>query len=97
MAEIWRSISDATTNAYENCKEQLHDHPLLDTAIVVGLTVAGGIAFKGRLAGIWPSSKALLGEGEAVDKTFSSVPAREFNEHILPDIKRHLTKHSIDD
>jgi hypothetical protein len=66
MTEIWRSISDAATNAYENGKEQLHDHPLLDTALVVSLTVAGAVVFKGKLAEFWPSSKALLGAGEAL-------------------------------
>ena len=78
MTEIWKSISDVATNAYDGAKEQLHDHPLLCEALGIGAAVVGAVTFRGKLAGLLSSAKTLCKEGEefepAVKKLVNEQP-----------------------
>ena len=62
MTEIWKSITDTATSAYDGAKQQLHDHPLLYEALGVGATVPGAIAFRGKLGEFGSTARVLFGK-----------------------------------
>jgi hypothetical protein len=54
------SAAKAAHDAYECTETLVEDHPLLSATIGIGVAIAAKMAFKGKLAILWPDAKAIL-------------------------------------
>ena len=55
--------------AYEEVKEEINAHPLLDGVVIGAVAATVAIAGKGKFSGLFPRAEALLGDTTAVGKT----------------------------